>query len=91
MLSAASTNPSAGSPRALPARAGQRLTIPSRSADNASVSYLGVVPTHRGHGDDLLAEITRQHADNGAPQITGTTDTTNAPMAAAAWPLPARL
>jgi GNAT superfamily N-acetyltransferase len=61
------------------------LAIPSRSAYNASVSYLGVVPTHRGHGyvDDLLAEITRQHADHGAPQITGTTDTTNAPMVAA--------
>ena len=61
------------------------LAIPSRSAYNASVSYLGVVPKHRGHGyvDDLLAEITRQHADNGAPRITGTTDTTSAPMAAA--------
>jgi GNAT superfamily N-acetyltransferase len=61
------------------------LAIPSRSAYNASVSYLGVVPTHRGHGyvDDLLAEITRQHADHGAPRITGTTDTTNAPMVAA--------
>lgn len=59
--------------------------IPSRSAYNASVSYLGVVPEHRGHGfvDDLLAEITIMHRDNGEPSITGTTDTTNAPMAAA--------
>lgn len=59
--------------------------IPSRSAYDASVSYLGVVPDHRGHGfvDDLLAEITIMHRDNGAPRITGTTDTTNAPMAAA--------
>ncbi len=57
--------------------------IPSRSAYDASVSYLGVAPEHRGRGfvDDLLAEITIMHSDNGAPRITGTTDTTNAPMA----------
>lgn len=59
--------------------------IPSRSAYDASVSYLGVVPEHRGHGyvNDLLAEITHMHTDAGADRITGTTDTTNAPMAAA--------
>lgn len=59
--------------------------IPSRSAYDASVSYLGVVPWCRGQGfvDDLLAEITIMHVENGAPRITGTTDTTNAPMAAA--------
>jgi hypothetical protein len=33
--------------------------------------------------DDLLAEITHMHAGAGAQRITGTTDTTNAPMAAA--------
>ncbi|RFA19271.1 GNAT family N-acetyltransferase [Subtercola boreus] len=61
------------------------FVIPSRSAYDASVSYLGVVPGQRGHGfvDDLLAEITHVHAANGAPRITATTDTTNAPMAAA--------
>jgi len=61
------------------------FAIPSRSAYDASVSFLGVVPDRRGHGyvDDLLAEITRQHAGRGAQRITGTTDTTNAPMAAA--------
>jgi ribosomal protein S18 acetylase RimI-like enzyme len=61
------------------------LVIPSRSAYDASVSYLGVVPEARGHGyvDDLLAEITHVHAVAGAERITGTTDTTNAPMAAA--------
>lgn len=61
------------------------FVIPSRSAYDASVSYLGVVPAYRGQGlvDDLLAEITIMHADNDAPRITGTTDTTNAPMAAA--------
>jgi ribosomal protein S18 acetylase RimI-like enzyme len=67
--------------------AGERVgfIIPSRSAYDASVSYLGVVPEFRGQGyvDDLLAEITHVHADAGARRITGTTDTTNAPMAAA--------
>lgn len=61
------------------------FVIPSRSAYDPSVSYLGIIPAHRGQGlvDDLLAEITIIHADNGAPRITGTTDTTNSPMAAA--------
>jgi ribosomal protein S18 acetylase RimI-like enzyme len=61
------------------------FAIPSRSAYDASVSYLGVVPEHRGHRyvDDLLAEITRTHAEAGAARITGTTDSTNLPMLAA--------
>jgi len=60
-------------------------SIPSRSAYEASVSYLGVVPEQRGNRyvDALLAEITRVHADHGAPRITGMTDVTNVPMAAA--------
>jgi hypothetical protein len=39
----------------------------------------------RGHRyiDDILAEITRFHAANGAHRITATTDMTNLPMAAA--------
>lgn len=58
------------------------FAIPSRSAYDASVSYLGVAPEHRGHRyvDDLLAEITRLHVEAGAARITGTTDRTNAPM-----------
>ncbi|MEU6788372.1 GNAT family N-acetyltransferase [Nonomuraea angiospora] len=61
------------------------LVIPSATPYNANVGYLGVVPELRGHGhvDDLLAEITRFHAANGAELITATTDTTNTPMAAA--------
>jgi ribosomal protein S18 acetylase RimI-like enzyme len=61
------------------------FAIPSRSAYDPSVSYLGVLPPFRGRGfvDDLLAEITHVHAQAGAGRITGTTDTTNAPMAAA--------
>lgn len=61
------------------------LALPTRSASDASVGYLAVVPSQRGRGyvDDLLAEITRQHADRGAERVTATTDADNAPMAAA--------
>lgn len=61
------------------------MIIPSRSAQSASASYLGVLPGHRGAGyvDDLLAEITHVHAADGADRITADTDTTNEPMAAA--------
>jgi RimJ/RimL family protein N-acetyltransferase len=61
------------------------LAIPSRSPDGPTVGYLGVVPELRGRGlvDDLLAEITRFHAESGAQQIRAVTDTTNLPMAAA--------
>ncbi|GAA2352628.1 GNAT family N-acetyltransferase [Nonomuraea africana] len=61
------------------------LAIPSATPYNVNVGYLGVVPELRGQGyvDDVLAEITRIHAENGADLITATTDTTNAPMAAA--------
>ncbi len=61
------------------------FALPTRTASAASVGYLAVLPEHRGHGyvTDLLAEITRQHAHRGAPKITGTTDATNTPMAAA--------
>ncbi|MFE3454744.1 GNAT family N-acetyltransferase [Nonomuraea sp. NPDC059194] len=61
------------------------LAIPSATPYNVNVGYLGVVPELRGRGyvDDILAEITRIHATNGAELITATTDTTNAPMAAA--------
>lgn len=59
------------------------MIIPSRSAESASVSYLGVLPSHRGRGyvNDLLAEITHVHAADGAQRITADTDTTNHPMA----------
>lgn len=61
------------------------LAIPSATPYNRNVGYLGVVPEFRGRGyaDDLLAEITRVHAEAGAELITATTDTGNAPMAAA--------
>lgn len=61
------------------------LALPSATPYARNVGYLGVVPEFRGHGyvDDLLAEITRIHAHTGTELITATTDTGNAPMAAA--------
>ena len=59
--------------------------VPSATPYHRNVGYLGVLPAHRGQGlvDDLLAEVTRIHADAGAERITATTDLTNLPMAAA--------
>ncbi|WP_144766140.1 N-acetyltransferase [Curtobacterium sp. 9128] len=61
------------------------FVIPTRTAYDASISYLGVLPEHRGHGyvDDLLAEMVRVHQDDGADRIVGTTDAANTPMRAA--------
>lgn len=61
------------------------FTIPSATPYNRNVGYLGVVPALRGRGyvDDILAEITRLHATDGADRITATTDAANTPMAAA--------
>ena len=59
--------------------------VPSATPYHRNVGYLGVLPSHRGQRlvDDLLSEVTRIHADSGAPRITATTDMTNLPMAAA--------
>ncbi|WP_328969485.1 GNAT family N-acetyltransferase [Streptomyces sp. NBC_00239] len=61
------------------------LALPSRTPYHRNVGYLGVVPELRGQGliDEILAEITRFHAAEGADRITATTDTVNVPMAAA--------
>lgn len=61
------------------------LAIPSATPTNRNVGYLAVLPEHRGRGyvDEILAFITRFHAEQGAPRITATTDAANAPMAAA--------
>ncbi|MFE5770254.1 GNAT family N-acetyltransferase [Streptomyces sp. NPDC056485] len=61
------------------------MAIPSATPYHRNVGYLGVVPEQRGRGliDEVLAEITRFHADAGAERITATTDTVNSPMAAA--------
>ncbi|MFE9631778.1 GNAT family N-acetyltransferase [Streptomyces sp. NPDC006463] len=61
------------------------MAIPSATPYHRNVGYLGVVPEQRGQGliDEILGEITRFHAAEGAERITATTDTANAPMAAA--------
>ncbi len=61
------------------------FAVPSATPYHRNVGYLGVLPTWRGQRlvGDLLGEITRVHAAAGATMITATTDTTNAPMAAA--------
>ncbi|WP_329196555.1 MULTISPECIES: GNAT family N-acetyltransferase [unclassified Streptomyces] len=61
------------------------FAVPSATPYHRNVGYLGVVPEQRGKGliDEILAEITRFHAGQGARRITATTDTVNAPMAAA--------
>ncbi len=61
------------------------FAIPSATPYHRNVGYLGVVPELRGRGyvDDLLGEITRAHAADGADRITATTDLPNTPMAAA--------
>nr|WP_230081379.1 MULTISPECIES: GNAT family N-acetyltransferase [Aeromicrobium] len=61
------------------------FTIATRTAYDASISYLGVLPEHRGRGfvDELLAQMVHLHHDDGEQRIVGTTDAANAPMAAA--------
>jgi len=61
------------------------VAIPSATPTNRNVGYLAVLPEYRGRGhvDEILAFITRFHAEQGTPRITATTDVTNAPMAAA--------
>ncbi|TMR98499.1 GNAT family N-acetyltransferase [Nonomuraea basaltis] len=61
------------------------VALPSANNGGPVVGYLGVVPEHRGHGyvDDLLAEITRFHAERGVQRIAADTDMGNAPMARA--------
>jgi ribosomal protein S18 acetylase RimI-like enzyme len=61
------------------------FAIPSATPYHRNVGYLGVVPELRGRGyvNDLLGEITRVNAADGADRITATTDVSNTPMAAA--------
>ncbi|MCK2219214.1 GNAT family N-acetyltransferase [Actinomadura sp. ATCC 31491] len=61
------------------------VALPSANNAGPVVGYLGVVPEHRGHGyvDDLLAEITRFHAERGERRVVADTDLGNTPMARA--------
>ncbi|MEW9550885.1 GNAT family N-acetyltransferase [Nonomuraea sp. NPDC050783] len=61
------------------------VALPSANNAGPVVGYLGVVPEHRGNGyvDDLLAEITRFHAERGVQRVVADTDRGNIPMARA--------
>ena len=61
------------------------FAIPSANDNGPVVGYLGVVPEARGrgHAGELLAEITRILAADGAERIRADTDKANRPMAAA--------
>ena len=59
--------------------------IATRTAYDASISYLGVLPEHRGHGfvHELLSQMVHMHHQDGQQRIVGTTDAANVPMRAA--------
>ncbi len=59
------------------------FVIPARNDYNPIISYIGVLPAHRGHGyiDDILSEGTRILAEQDVPRIRAATDLPNVPMA----------
>ncbi|WP_439689352.1 GNAT family N-acetyltransferase [Curtobacterium sp. SP.BCp] len=58
------------------------FVLATRTAHDPAVSFIGVLPQHRGHGyvDDLLREALRLHASDGEDHVVGTTDDANTPM-----------
>jgi ribosomal protein S18 acetylase RimI-like enzyme len=58
------------------------FVLATRTAYDAAVSSIGVLPQHRGRGvvDALLAEALRVHTETGAPRVVATTDADNSPM-----------
>jgi ribosomal protein S18 acetylase RimI-like enzyme len=67
--------------------AGRRvgITMPGLRPWGADISYVGVLPEHRGNGyaDDLLLEAGHLLVEGGATEIVAATDVGNTPMAAA--------
>ena len=61
------------------------ITVPGLRSWGADISYVGVLPEHRGNGyaDELLLEASHLLVQGGAPEIVAATDVGNAPMAAA--------
>ncbi|GLW89947.1 GNAT family N-acetyltransferase [Actinokineospora globicatena] len=61
------------------------FVLPAHNGYNPVISYIGVVPAHRGHGyiHDLLAMGTSVLAAEDVPRIRASTDVDNTPMAAA--------
>jgi ribosomal protein S18 acetylase RimI-like enzyme len=60
------------------------ITVPGLRPWGADISYVGVLPEHRGNGyaDELLLEASHLLAEGGATEITAATDEGNTPMAA---------
>ncbi len=58
------------------------FVLATRTAYDAAVSFIGVLPQHRGRRvvDALLAEALRVHTAAGATRVVGTTDAANTPM-----------
>ncbi|QVJ02232.1 GNAT family N-acetyltransferase [Nocardiopsis eucommiae] len=61
------------------------FVIPARNAYHPIISYIAVLPEHRGNGyiDDLLAEGTRVLVREGVTYVRAATDVGNVPMARA--------
>jgi ribosomal protein S18 acetylase RimI-like enzyme len=61
------------------------ITVPGLRPWGADISYVGVLPEHRGNGyaAELLSEATHLLVAGGATEIVAATDVGNAPMAAA--------
>jgi ribosomal protein S18 acetylase RimI-like enzyme len=60
------------------------MTVPGLRPWGADISYVGVLPEHRGKGyaDELLLEASHLLVEGGATEIVAATDVGNAPMAA---------
>jgi ribosomal protein S18 acetylase RimI-like enzyme len=61
------------------------MTVPGLRPWGPDISYVGVLPEHRGNGyaDELLLEASHLLVEGGATEIVAATDVGNAPMAAA--------
>ena len=61
------------------------ITVPGLRPWGADISYVGVLPEHRGNGyaAELLLEASHLLTEGGATEIVAATDVGNAPMAAA--------
>jgi ribosomal protein S18 acetylase RimI-like enzyme len=61
------------------------ITVPGLRPWGADISYVGVLPEHRGNGsaDELLLEASHLLVEGGATEIVAATDVGNTPMAAA--------
>jgi ribosomal protein S18 acetylase RimI-like enzyme len=61
------------------------ITVPGSRPWGPDISYVGVLPEHRGNGyaEELLLEASHLLVEGGATEIVAATDVGNAPMAAA--------